>query len=270
MPISALPTPPSRAASPSAFADQADALLAALPTFVTEANALQVDVTAKQATVSADYRAAMANGLANAAANAAGAAQAKAQAEYARDQALAGLGVADNSQVLAELIGAIAYAIDVAGSVAADVADPLGRSRGTSREELTALALAHLLDLVGVTARAISGGDVILRAGSAAEPALSPAGNRNTGVLFPAADTVALATAGIERMRVDASGRLGLGTTAPSGLLDVNDNKIRVRTARTPASATASGNAGEVCWDTSYLYVCTATNTWRRVALASW
>jgi len=38
----------------------------------------------------------------------------------------------------------------------------------------------------------------------------------------------------------------------------------------TPASAAASGTAGTVTWDSSYIYICTATNTWKRVAIATW
>jgi len=38
----------------------------------------------------------------------------------------------------------------------------------------------------------------------------------------------------------------------------------------TPASATATGTAGEIAWDANYVYVCTATNTWKRVAIATW
>lgn len=38
----------------------------------------------------------------------------------------------------------------------------------------------------------------------------------------------------------------------------------------TPASATASGTAGEVAWDADYIYVCTAANTWKRVAISTW
>ena len=52
--------------------------------------------------------------------------------------------------------------------------------------------------------------------------------------------------------------------------LDINTDVFRLRTAKTPASATAAGNAGDICWDTSYVYVCTATNTWRRVAHGTW
>ena len=66
------------------------------------------------------------------------------------------------------------------------------------------------------------------------------------------------------------AGGLGIRTAAPTGALDVNDDTIRVRTAKTPASAAATGNAGDICWDTSYIYVCTATNTWKRSAIATW
>ena len=38
----------------------------------------------------------------------------------------------------------------------------------------------------------------------------------------------------------------------------------------TPASATATGIAGEVAWDANYIYVCTAANTWKRVAISTW
>ena len=45
---------------------------------------------------------------------------------------------------------------------------------------------------------------------------------------------------------------------------------LRIDTAKTPASAGATGNTGEICWDASYIYICTATNTWKRAALSSW
>ena len=38
----------------------------------------------------------------------------------------------------------------------------------------------------------------------------------------------------------------------------------------TPASASATGTAGQIAWDASYIYICTATNTWKRVAIATW
>lgn len=54
-------------------------------------------------------------------------------------------------------------------------------------------------------------------------------------------------------------------------VVDVNASSgLRLRTSQTPASASATGNAGTIAWDASYLYICTATNTWRRVAHATW
>jgi hypothetical protein len=38
----------------------------------------------------------------------------------------------------------------------------------------------------------------------------------------------------------------------------------------TPASATATGVVGTVVWDANYIYVCTATNTWKRAAITTW
>lgn len=38
----------------------------------------------------------------------------------------------------------------------------------------------------------------------------------------------------------------------------------------TPASAAATGKAGSIVWDANYVYVCTATNTWKRAAIATW
>ena len=54
-----------------------------------------------------------------------------------------------------------------------------------------------------------------------------------------------------------------------NGSLDINGNTIRLRSSRTISSSTAAGNTGEVCWDSNYLYICIATNTWRRISLGS-
>lgn len=163
-----------------------------------------------------------------------------------------------------------AYALDLLGRIAPDLLELRGTLGSTDRDELFALALTRLGDLVGVVARAISGGDILLRAGSAANPSLSTEADRDTGLYFPADNALGLAVAGLLRLYIDSSGRIGIGTSAPSGLLDVADDKLRVRTAKTPASASASGNAGEVCWDANYMYVCVATNVWKRTPISTW
>lgn len=62
-----------------------------------------------------------------------------------------------------------------------------------------------------------------------------------------------------------ATGYFGINCTDPAVKFDVADDSIRVRTSASPAS-NGTGLAGEISWDGSYLYVCVATNTWRRVA----
>jgi hypothetical protein len=37
-----------------------------------------------------------------------------------------------------------------------------------------------------------------------------------------------------------------------------------------PSSATDTGTTGTITWDSNYIYVCVATNTWKRVAISTW
>ena len=108
--------------------------------------------------------------------------------------------------------------------------------------------------------------------GQAANPAIYCGGDTDTGLFQAAssANTLSVATGGTERLRVDSSGRLGIATTSPTATLDVNADTMRLRTARTPASAAATGNAGDICWDADYVYVCTSANVWKRAALTTW
>jgi hypothetical protein len=62
---------------------------------------------------------------------------------------------------------------------------------------------------------------------------------------------------------------VGIGTTSPTQPLDVNGSTVRVRQDRTPASSSEPCQKGEIAWDGSYVYVCVATDTWKRTALSS-
>ena len=51
--------------------------------------------------------------------------------------------------------------------------------------------------------------------GSAATPAIRGT-DANTGIFFPAADTIAFSEGGVEAMRIDSSGNVGIGTASPA------------------------------------------------------
>jgi hypothetical protein len=57
--------------------------------------------------------------------------------------------------------------------------------------------------------------------GTAATPAIRGT-DANTGIFFPAADTIAFAEGGVEAMRIDSSANVGIGTSSPGYKLDVN------------------------------------------------
>jgi len=89
--------------------------------------------------------------------------------------------------------------------------------------------------------------------------------------------TVANTTTALnERMRIEHDGNLLLATTTNTASSGTGKHYFTGNTSRpfdtmrTPASATATGNAGEICFDASFVYVCTATNTWRRTAHSTW
>lgn len=134
----------------------------------------------------------------------------------------------------------------------------------------------YILDANGTGAPTFTNGatftnGVVLPAGSAAGPAISPTSDTNTGVFFPAADTVAIATGGTERMRVDSSGNVGIGTTTPSTQLEVvgniKDTLGPVRAApiqtKTGAYVVAATDAGTT------IYISTGGVTIRRSVLSA-
>jgi hypothetical protein len=107
----------------------------------------------------------------------------------------------------------------------------------------------------GTTAVAILNGIV---PGSSGSPAISSSNDLTTGFYFPSSGNISIA------------GNLGIGTSSPSTLLDLNNDKFRVRNSKTPSSPTDIGNQGDICWDSSYIYVCTSTNSWKRSSISSW
>ena len=71
--------------------------------------------------------------------------------------------------------------------------------------------------------------------------------------------------------------RVGFGKIPTQGKVDVDgdayaDNFIGGlrATGAAPASASSTGTAGDIRYDADYIYICVATNTWKRVAISTW
>ena len=137
----------------------------------------------------------------------------------------------------------------------------------------SALIGGHTLYLNRASANYINASDangvLILGAGGLSSAGRSILLDKNGDVTLFGSDR---ATAGFvwDTSANSNAGGLGIGTATPTEQLDLSGDAIRIRTAQTPASAAATGNAGTICWDASYVYVCTATNTWKRAAIATW
>jgi len=72
---------------------------------------------------------------------------------------------------------------------------------------------------LGTIPSIIISGVTTVAAGSTAAPSITPTGDSDTGIFFPSADTVAIGEGGVERVRIDSSGRVGMGTDNPDQLL---------------------------------------------------
>jgi hypothetical protein len=81
--------------------------------------------------------------------------------------------------------------------------------------------------------------------GSAGTPAIQGA-DTNTGMFFPAADTIAFAEGGAEIARFDSSGNFGIGTT-PSYKLHVNGNIVSTSAVQFSDASGTITFAGATC-----------------------
>lgn len=162
MPISALPTPPTRQ-DPANFNARADAFLAALPTFRSEANALEANVDAREANAIAQAAAAQTsanNAAAQAAAAAASATAALGSAQASAANAGAPAWVSGTSysvgQVVWSPITQLVYRRRVAG---AGTTDP---SADSTNWALVAGGLPQLVEITATSATLSAGHHAVL------------------------------------------------------------------------------------------------------------
>jgi hypothetical protein len=93
------------------------------------------------------------------------------------------------------------------------------------------------------TARINTDKQIVAAAGTASLPALTTTGDVNTGIFFPAADTIAFAEGGAEAMRINSSGNVGIGITSPDSRLHIASdnaslNRLIFTRARVPTAET--------------------------------
>lgn len=119
---------------------------------------------------------------------------------------------------------------------------------GTIPTAANVLALVNLPNSARVVLA--SDGNVSINSGSGAQVNINtPSGRTDLGNVFVNAIT---ATGKVQGQPVT--------TTAPFG---TNASQFQ------PASSGATGTVGDIGWDSNYIYVCTAANTWKRVALST-
>ena len=75
---------------------------------------------------------------------------------------------------------------------------------------------------------------------------------------------------GLITQNVDATLNLGDVGTESSASKSLGDISIYVESVGVPASSASSGTVNTIAIDTNYLYICVATDTWKRVQLSSW
>jgi hypothetical protein len=72
---------------------------------------------------------------------------------------------------------------------------------------------------------------------------------------------------------VHVDGKVGIKQTTPTAELEVNGttktSSLIITSNSPPASNTATGTKGTITYNDDYLYICIATNTWKRVALST-
>ena len=132
---------------------------------------------------------------------------------------------ADQATTVSGFYRAITSGITVTGTISGVTLQGTTISGATVTGTTANFTSGVFTTLSGASTTVTSG---IFASGSAAAPSLSIISDPNTGLYSPGADQVALTTAGTARLFVDASGRVAIGTSSSTELLQINAGNLFV------------------------------------------
>lgn len=136
-----------------------------------------------------------------------------------------------------------------AGTYTAGTGLTLTGSQFSIDSTVTTLTGSQTLTNKSLTSPTVTG-QATFAAGTVADPAITTTGDTNTGIFFPAADTIAFAEGGAEAMRIDSSGNVGIGTSSPAYKLHALENivgNVWIGSQNT----NAGGNAGFIAYNSA-------------------
>ena len=105
-----------------------------------------------------------------------------------------------------------------------------------------------------VSGATVSGTTVNAGAGTVSAPSISPTGDSNTGIFFPAADTIAFSEGGVEALRLDSTGNATFTGTAVMSSSFLRNRLINgnMYIAQRATSATVTAGTGVPTASTGY------------------
>jgi hypothetical protein len=162
-----------------------------------------------------------------------------------------------------------AVALDVTGDITSS-----GTVTGTTLAGTLSTAAQANVTSVGTLSSLAVSGDITIA------DKIVHDGDTNTAIRFPSADTVTMETGGSERMRIDSSGDVGIGTSSPN--LSSSNTALTVNSASDSNAAIEISDGGTLAgvlygkstqqvglWAVPNIYMTFATNNTERMRITS-
>ena len=109
------------------------------------------------------------------------------------------------------------YVGNFAGTTSVQIGSVTGVSVVTANGVSASVATSGTTPAITVTLGAITPSSVTVSAGSVALPSITTSSDTNTGIYFPAADSVSTSVGGVEKLRIDSNG-VGIGVREGGGV----------------------------------------------------